>query len=71
MHIEDVLSCNPDVVSGAVMFKGSRVPVEAFFVNISIEEFLDNYPTISREQAEAVLKIALESLESHFPERSN
>lgn len=67
MKVEDILSCQPDVYSGAVVFTGSRVPVDTFFANISIEEFLENYPTIEREQAEAVLRAALMELKSHFP----
>lgn len=62
MKVSDVLSADRDVVSGAIVFRGSRVPLDAFFENISIEEFLENYPTIEREQAEAVLMLARRSL---------
>jgi uncharacterized protein (DUF433 family) len=62
MHLNDILSSDPEIVSGAVVFKGTRVPVEAFFENIadgmSVEEFLDNFPTVNRDQVEAVLKLA-------------
>lgn len=31
MKAHDVMSCDPDIVSGAVVFKGTRVPVETLF----------------------------------------
>lgn len=70
MKITDVLSRDPEIVSGAVVFKGTRVPVEAFFENLaagmSLAEFLDNYPTVEREQVEALLRLARHDVESHF-----
>ena len=70
MNVRDVLSSDPEVVSGAVVFKGTRVPVEAFFVNIAggmgINEFLDNFPTVERVQVEALLNLAQHDFESQF-----
>jgi uncharacterized protein (DUF433 family) len=66
MNVQDVLSSDPEIVSGAVVFKGTRVPVEALFENLvagaSLAEFLDDFPTVERGQAEAVLLIANEKL---------
>jgi uncharacterized protein (DUF433 family) len=66
MKLTDVLSSDPEIVSGAVVFKGTRVPVSAFFDNLaggmSLERFLDNFPTVERAQAEAVLELAGETL---------
>lgn len=71
MKISDVLSSDPEIVSGAVVFKGTRVPVDAFFENIaggmSVEEFLDNFPTVEREQVEALLQVLSEDAKSQFP----
>lgn len=67
MEIKDILSCESDVVSGSVVFKGSRVPVDTLFANLSIEEFLENFPTIERKQVEDVLLLALQELKAHFP----
>jgi uncharacterized protein (DUF433 family) len=68
MDIKDVLSSDPDVVSGAVVFKGTRVPVGTLFDHLasgdSIEVFLDDFPTVERSQVEAVLQIAMEDLKS-------
>lgn len=74
MKTLDVLNSDPEVVSGAVVFKGTRVPVEAFFENIaggmSVNDFLDNFPTVEREQVEAVLKLATQVLERDVPKRA-
>lgn len=54
------ITIDPEIVSGAPVFRHTRVPVEAFITNLedgmSLEEFLDNYPSVSREQAVQVLE---------------
>jgi uncharacterized protein (DUF433 family) len=66
VKLEDVLSSDPEVVHGAVVFRGTRVPVDALFENLaggtSLEQFLDDFPTVEREQAEAVLELAANEL---------
>ena len=56
----------PGKVSGAWVFKGTRVPVRALFENLeggaTVEEFLEWFPGVSREQVLAVLKFAGSSL---------
>jgi uncharacterized protein (DUF433 family) len=56
---------NPEIMSGALCFSGTRVPVKNLFDYLedsaSLEEFLEDFPTISREQAIAVLEAAHES----------
>jgi uncharacterized protein (DUF433 family) len=53
-------------VSGAWVFKGTRVPVRALFENLEggarLEEFLEWFPGVGREQALTVLKYAEASL---------
>ena len=53
-------------VSGAWLFKGSRVPVTALFENIeggaTVDDFLEWFPGVTREQVESVLKHAEQSL---------
>jgi uncharacterized protein (DUF433 family) len=53
-------------VSGDWVFKGTRVPVRALFENIEggarLDEFLEWFPGVSREQADAVLHHAEQSL---------
>lgn len=54
----------PGKVSGAWLFKNTRVPVKALFENIeggaTVQEFLECFPGVSREQADAVLEYAIE-----------
>ncbi len=57
---------SPDVVSGAWVFRGTRVPVKALFENLEagarIDEFLSWFPGVQRQQVEAVLEHAGKSL---------
>jgi uncharacterized protein (DUF433 family) len=57
---------NPDKVSGAWVFRGTRVPVRALFENLEggarVEEFLEWFPGVTREQVLAVLRYAEETL---------
>ncbi|MCK6558302.1 DUF433 domain-containing protein [candidate division KSB1 bacterium] len=49
----------PDKVSGAWVFRGTRVPVSALFENLkdgaSVEQFLEWFPGVKRSQVESVL----------------
>lgn len=53
------INTDPDIMSGAPVFAGTRVPVSALLENleagVSLDEFLENFPTVSREQAVNVL----------------
>jgi uncharacterized protein (DUF433 family) len=57
---------DPQKVSGAWVFKNSRVPVRALFENLesgaSINDFLEWFPGVERRQIEAVLEFAEASL---------
>lgn len=57
---------HPDRVSGAWVFRGTRVPVAALFENLEsgarLEEFLEWFPGVARDQVEAVLGHAVRSL---------
>jgi uncharacterized protein (DUF433 family) len=57
----------PGKVSGAWLFKGTRVPVKALFENLEsgarIDEFLEWFPGVTHEQVELVLRHAEQSLE--------
>jgi len=56
----------PGKVSGAWVFKGTRVPVRALFENLedgaSIDDFLEWFPGVARAQVEAVLEHTSASL---------
>lgn len=59
-ELEGVLAAQPEIISGAVRFIGSRVPVQALIDTLAcgggIKDFLDGWPDVSPEQAEAVLR---------------
>jgi uncharacterized protein (DUF433 family) len=61
------INVDPEIVSGTPVFKGTRVPVDALFNNlsagVSLDEFLENFPSVSREQVIAVLKFSHETLQ--------
>jgi len=61
-----LISSSAKVMSGAVVFAGTRVPVQTLMDYIeegsSLDEFLEDFPTVSREHAIAVLELAKDSL---------
>ncbi len=68
MHKEDVVSRNPKVMNGALVFKDTRVPVEILIQHLaagdSLNDFLDGFPSVSREQAVAYLELAAETADA-------
>lgn len=60
-----------DRVSGAWVFRGTRVPVSALFSNLeggaTVDEFLEWFPGVSREQVNLVLEYACRSLGDPVP----
>ena len=56
----------PERLSGAWVFRGTRVPVKALFENLEdgarVDDFLEWFPGVTREQVEAVLEHAERSL---------
>jgi uncharacterized protein (DUF433 family) len=67
MGAEDILSSDPEVMSGAVVFKGTRVPVAGLFEYLgngdTLDEFLLDFPTVERRQAEQAVRLAADDLE--------
>ncbi len=61
-----LITCDPDTLGGTPVFAGTRVPVETLFDYLSegdpLNIFLDDFPTVSREQAVAVLASSIASL---------
>lgn len=62
------ISIDPEVMSGAPVFAGTRVPVQTLFDYIEggddLYEFLDDYPSVTKDAAVKVLKMAKQSLTS-------
>lgn len=55
-----IIARSPEVMSGAPVFAGTRVPVQTIIDYLAgghpLDEFLDDFPTVRREQAVALLK---------------
>ena len=60
--LESIIHSDPDIHSGDPVFAGTRVPVRTFLDYIeggdSLDVFLENFPSVSREQAVAFLEEA-------------
>jgi len=58
--ISDLINQDPEIMSGTPVFRGTRVPVSILFEWIeggeTLDFFLENFPSVSREQAVAVLE---------------
>lgn len=68
MMIKEAIHIDPHVLGGTPVFKGTRVAVKTLFDYLegsSLEDFLAGFPTVKREQAEAVIEWASE-LTLHF-----
>lgn len=62
MEAPTLINSDPDILGGTPVFTGTRVPIWSLFVHlekgISLEDFLDDFPTVERSQAIGVLEIA-------------
>ena len=67
--LESIVRVDPKVMSGTPVFAGTRVPVKNLLDYLaagdSLERFLDHFPSVTREQAVAALKLAGELLIEH------
>lgn len=65
MKATDVVEVNPKKMSGAV-FRGTRVPIQNLFDCLedgeTLEQFLEQFPTVTREQVSGVLELSGERL---------
>nr|WP_295927900.1 DUF433 domain-containing protein [uncultured Dyadobacter sp.] len=66
MGIGQIVTTDPGILNGQPVFSGTRVPIESLFdhleTGISLDEFLNDFPTVSREQAVALLERAYKPL---------
>lgn len=66
---DSVIHSDPEIMSGWPVFVGTRVPIQNLFDYLAsgeqVEEFLDDFPSVSREQMLAALKEAQELMEAH------
>lgn len=57
----EIINVDPETMGGTPVFKNTRVPIQALFDYIeggdSIKEFLDDFPSVSREQVLGLMKL--------------
>ena len=66
MNSSDIITIDPEILGGAPVFKGTRVPIKTLFEylenNYSLEQFLECFPSVSRELACQVLERSEQAL---------
>ena len=66
MGIKDLIEVNPKKMSGLPVFAGTRVPISYLFEYLekgeTLPEFLRQFPTVTREQAQEALELSKESV---------
>jgi uncharacterized protein (DUF433 family) len=64
-----IIHSDPDILGGTPVFMGTRVPVKTLMDYLEagerLDEFLDHFPSVTREQAIAALELATEMLTTH------
>jgi len=60
MNANDLITVDPDILGGTAVFKGTRVPVKTLFEyiedNYTLDEFLECFPSVTREMACSILE---------------
>jgi uncharacterized protein (DUF433 family) len=58
-----IIECNPQILGGKAVIKGTRIPVDLIFelvgANVSIKEILDDYPSLTKAVVEKVIAIGI------------
>jgi uncharacterized protein (DUF433 family) len=66
MKATDFVEVNPKKMSGTPVFRGTRVPIQNLFDCLedseTVEQFLEQFPTVTREQVSGVLELSKERL---------
>ena len=64
-----VVHSDPDILGGTPVFVGTRVPVKSLYDYLeagdSLDEFLESFPSVTRDQAVAALELARSMTEAH------
>ena len=67
MHLKDLISNNAEMLNGKAVFSGTQVTIETLFDHIeasnTIEEFLEDFPSVTKPQVMEALTIAQNKLE--------
>jgi len=69
LTLSAVVQSDPDILGGTPVFVGTRVPVRTLLEYLeagdSLNEFLEDFPSVTREQAVTALELAKQMLVSH------
>ena len=61
-----IINKDPEILGGTPVFSGTRVPIRILFEYLeagdSLDDFLDNFPTVTRDQAKQLLKLAMKQI---------
>jgi len=67
------ITVDPEILGGTPVFRGTRIPVDALLNNleagVSMDEFLENFPSVTREQAVQVLEFSRSTLHQRIKRR--
>ena len=67
-NIKDLITIDPETMGGQPVFKGTRVPIESLFDHlesgVSLDEFLNEFDTVTKDQAIAIIEVASKILSS-------
>ena len=70
MDIKEIVEVDPEKMSGTPVFRGTRVPIKHLFDYLEagdgIEVFLDDFPTVTREQAMRLLELSRDAVLSQY-----
>jgi len=73
MDIREIITTDAEILGGQTVFKGTRVPVESLFdhleAGVTIDDFLEEFPTVSKEQAVALLEWTNKLLNTKNPDQ--
>jgi uncharacterized protein (DUF433 family) len=62
MDVRNLITIDKEILGGTPVFSGTRVPVESLFDHLesgdSLDEFLEDFPTVKRQQAIDILEAA-------------
>lgn len=70
MQPEQIITTDPEIMGGIPVFTGTRIPVASLIMHLkegdTLEDFLEGFPSVTRQQVEAFLELALHAaLDEH------
>lgn len=69
MTVDHLITCDAEIMSGTPVFKNTRVPIKNLIDYLesgeTLDEFLEDFPSVNRDQAVRVLELAKEMLLTH------